>query len=193
MKKTLVIFDCFGVICGEIAPFIFAKYVKDPEEAKRLKDFYCHPADLGLIDEAEVVANIAKAVGKQTQELYDEWNSYVRLNEEIIPVIKKLGESADLAMLSNATKGLGDRCVEMFGLAPLFDKIFLSFEYGMAKPDPTYYKLCRDSFEKEYDEIFMIDDNPNNLEPLHALGIKGILYKDVNSIYECEELSKLLK
>ena len=192
MKKVLVIFDCFGVICGEIAPYIFAKYYKDPEEAKRRKNEFCHPADLGLVSEREMFENIAAAIGIDTDSLEVEWNSYVRLNEEIIPIIKKLSESCDLAMLSNAMEGLGDRCLERFNLAPLFDKVFLSFRHGIAKPDPAYYRLCVDSFKKNYDEIYMIDDNPANLEPLAALGIKGILYENINSLLESKALSALL-
>lgn len=192
MKKVLVMFDCFGVICGEIAPFIFAKYYKDPEEAKRRKNEFCHPADLGLVTEREMFENIAAAIGIDTDSLEVEWNSYVRLNEEIIPIIKKLSESCDLAMLSNAMEGLGDRCLERFNLAPLFDKVFLSFRHGIAKPDPAYYRLCVDSFKKNYDEIYMIDDNPANLEPLAALGIKGILYENINSLLESKALSALL-
>ena len=83
MKKVLVIFDCFGVICGEIAPFIFAKYYKDPEEAKRRKNEFCHPADLGLVTEREMFENIAAAIGIDTDcRLTMEFTDFMELLKE---------------------------------------------------------------------------------------------------------------
>ena len=192
MKKTLVIFDCFGVICGEIAPYIFAKYFKDEEEAKRLKDEFCHPADLGEITADQMFTKIAERIGITKAHLIEEWESYICYNADIEPILSALSEKADMALLSNAMDGLAEGCLEKFGFGKYFDKIFLSFRHRVAKPDPAYYKLCVDSFGKEYDEIFMIDDNPKNLAPLPALGIKGVLFKDISSIKESPELSKLL-
>ena len=193
MKKILVNFDCFGVICGEIAPYIFAKYFSDPEEAARLKDEFCHPADLGLIDDYQMLGSIAERIGIEKDALIEEWNSYICLNKDIIPLIEKLGEKADLALLSNAMRYLGERCVSEFGIDRLFDKVFLSYKYGIAKPDPAYYRLCIDSFGKTYDKIYMIDDNPKNLAPLKELGVEPVLFGSVEDIINHPALGSLLK
>lgn len=193
MKKTLVIFDCFGVICGEVAPYIFSKYISDPNEAKRLKEEYCRPADLGEISSDELFCGMAEILGISKSKVIEEWNSYLTLKQEVIPFIEALSAKADLALLSNAVDGLVEECIDRFDFGKYFDKIFISYKYGMAKPDTRYYKLCVDSFDKDYDEIYMIDDNSANLEPLSELGIKGVLYTGVESLMECQGLAELLK
>ncbi len=189
MKRTLVIFDCFGVIIGEIAPFIFRKYFSE-EEAIRVKEEVCRPADLGLLTESEIYDAIGAAVGESGEYIRAEYVRMTRLNEAMPPIIKKLSENADVAMLSNAMHGFARRVLEKFSLTELFDKVFLSCEHGIMKPNPEYYRLCVDSFGKEYDRIFMIDDNPANLEPLSDLGITGILFESEKSVTEHPQLKR---
>lgn len=191
MKKTLVIFDCFGVIVGEIAPVIFRKYFS-AEEAARIKDEVCRPADLGIISEQELYDSVGAAIGESAEFVRAEYERMGCVNKSILPIIEKLGQRADIALLSNAMPGFADRLLDRFCLKPLFDKIFLSCEHNMVKPDPSYYRLCVDSFGKEYERIFMIDDNPDNLLPLEAMGIKPVLFKSAESITENLELKKLL-
>ena len=52
----------------------------------------------------------------------------------------------------------------------------------MAKPDPAIYQYAVSQMGKEYDEIFMIDDNIKNVENLHEIGIKGIQYNGVHDL-----------
>ena len=52
----------------------------------------------------------------------------------------------------------------------------------MAKPDPAIYQYAVAQMNKEYDEIYMIDDNIANVENLHKIGINGIQYKNLESL-----------
>ena len=58
-KKRLIIFDCFGVVFGEVAPVFFRKHFP-PEEAAVLKDKYFIPADLGLVTFDELFDSISE-------------------------------------------------------------------------------------------------------------------------------------
>lgn len=182
MKNKLIIFDCFGVIFDEIAPVFFNKYLPE-DKAAEIKEKIFVPADLGEIEYEEIFVQISKELDMPVEEIMKEWNSLIRLDEDMLPIIKKLGENADIALLSNAPLGFLENLIEKHKLAPLFDKIFISCNLKMAKPDPEIYFFCVSRFGKEYDEIYMIDDNIKNLEPLPALGIIPVHFTGKESIY----------
>lgn len=181
MNNKLIIFDCFGVVFGEVAPVFFKRHFP-PEQAAILKEKFFIPADLGLVTYDELFDNIAEELCLNKEDILTEWNSIIHLNEEIIPVIKELKNSADVILLSNAVESFVERIFEEYSLTELFDRIFISCYLKMAKPDPAIYQYAVSQMNKEYDEIYMIDDNIKNVENLHEIGIKGIQYKNIQSL-----------
>lgn len=180
-KKRLIIFDCFGVVFGEVAPVFFRNHFP-AEQAAPLKEKFFIPADLGLVTYDELFDDISKELGMNKADVLKEWNSIIHLNEEIIPVIKELKKSADVILLSNAVESFVERIFEEHKITDLFDRIFISCYLKMAKPDPAIYQYAVSQMNKEYDEIYMIDDNIKNVENLHEIGIKGIQYKNIESL-----------
>lgn len=181
MKNRLIIFDCFGVVFGEVAPVFFKRHFP-PEQAAILKEKFFIPADLGLVTYDELFDNISEELGMNKDDILTEWNSIIHLNEEIIPVIKELKKSADVILLSNAVESFVERIFEEYKITDLFDRIFISCYLKMAKPDPAIYQYAVSQMNKEYDEIYMIDDNIANVENLHKIGIHGIQYKNIESL-----------
>ena len=170
MKKRLFIFDCFGVIFGEIGPRIVRKYAGH-NDISELKDKLFVPADLGQITYDELLTSIADEFGVDKQTVADDWNSFVVLNEELVEMIKVIRENACVALLSNASKGFVESLFEKFGLTHLFDKMVISCNVGMAKPDTKIYRYCVSLFDNDFDEIYMVDDNIANVRAAAALGI----------------------
>ncbi len=181
MHNRLVIFDCFGVIFGEVAPLFLRKYLSD-EEADAIKDKIFVPADLGHITYDELLDTLAVTVGVDRDEVIREWNKLFILKDDTVELIKKLRETADIALLSNAPLGLVEKMFEEYGLTCLFDKMVVSSAIGLAKPDLEIYRYCVAQFDREYDKIYMIDDNSANLEPLKEIGITPILFTGVESV-----------
>ena len=181
MKNRLIIFDCFGVIFDEIAPPFFRRHF-DGETAARLKDKYFIPADLGEITREELFDRMSLELGMKKEDILKEWDELTNLRPYMVPIIEKLGEDADIALLSNAPTGFVERLFEENNLTRLFDKMFVSSALKMAKPDAEIYLHCVNSFGKKYDEIFMIDDSAKNLENLHEIGITPILFTDAEGL-----------
>lgn len=181
MKKRLVIFDCFGVIFGEIAPRFFANHF-EKEEALVLKEKYFRGVDLGTTTLDEVFDAFESELGLDRAECVKEWYSLIRLNEGIVPIIKEIGRDCDVALLSNAPLGFVEKIFEEHSLTELFDRMFISCNIKMAKPDPEIYRYAVSQMGKEYDEIFMIDDNEGNLAPLPALGITPVHFTGLESL-----------
>ena len=181
MHNKLVIFDCFGVIMGEVAPVFLRKYL--PEDvAAPLKEKLFVPADLGLVTYEELMDNMVQALGLDKGEMMAEWESLFVLQQEIVPVIRKLRENYDIALLSNAPLGVVEGLIEKHGLGDLFDQTVISCNVKMAKPDEKIYKYCVSLFNKEFDEIYMVDDNFANLEHLPEIGITPIHYSSVKDL-----------
>ncbi len=183
MKNKLIIFDCFGVIFEEVAPTFLRRYIPD-ERALLIKEELFVPADLGKISYDELLTNMAKAIGMDKEEMTEEWNSMFVLRESILPYIKSLGERHDVILLSNAPLGVVEQQFEKHGLAPLFRRMFISCNLGLAKPDKEIYLHCVREMGKTYDEIYMVDDNPGNLEGLPGIGITPVHYKRDDSVLE---------
>lgn len=183
MKNKLVIFDCFGVIFDEIAPPFFRRHF-DEETARVLKDKYFIPADLGEITREELFDRMSSELNMEKELILSEWDELIKLREYMVPEIKKIREKADVALLSNAPLGFVEDLFEKNNLTGLFDKMFISCNLKMAKPDPKIYLHCVSSFGKVYEEIYMIDDNLSNVEKLSELGIIGVHFRGVESLKE---------
>ena len=181
--STLIIFDFYGVIGGEIAPKWFRNHFEQPL-ADELKSKYFIPADQGLYTFSETLEMMAKDLGFSYDEILKEMLSYVRVNNELLDYILKLRKNNDVALLSNAAKGIYDILFPNLVLEDYFDKLFISAYHNMQKPDLKFYNLCVNSFNKNYDEIYMIDDNIKNISHLDVIGIKGILYSNNEKLFK---------
>ncbi len=181
MKNKLVIFDCFGVIMGEVAPVFLRKFLPD-NVAAPLKEKLFVPADLGQVTYDELLTNMAEALGIDKEEMMPQWEELFVLQEEIVPVIKRLRETYNVALLSNAPLGVVEGILDKYGLWGLFEQVVVSCNVKMAKPDKKIYKHCISLFDKNFDEVYMIDDSFANLEHLPEIGIKPIHYKSVKDL-----------
>ncbi len=181
MKNRLIIFDCFGVIFEEVAPVFLRRHLP-AETVDEIKDKLFIPADLGLVTHEELLRNMADEIGLPLEGVKTEWESLFIIKEDTVTAIKQLKENSDIALLSNAPLGVVENLIEKHNLSTLFDNTLISCNVGLAKPDPEFYHRCVSLFGKEYDEIYMIDDSPKNLEVLPSIGIKPILFRTVQDI-----------
>lgn len=183
MKDKLVIFDCFGVILDRCAPFFYQKHCDDAT-AKTLLDKYTVPVDLGEISREEYFARLAQEFGMTTEDVFREWNELVHVREDVVEEIKKIRQKADVALLSNAASGFVEDIFDKNGLTALFDRMVVSSAVKMIKPDLAIYRYCVDSFQKTYQEVYMVDDTWANLEHLDEIGIIGVHFRNTASLQQ---------
>ena len=181
MKKILVIFDCFGVLCNKVC----SEYFKANAKREDIPDIYkeiMDPGELGNISRAEIFRRISKRLAIPEETVRRDIDALFVAHNDLFHLIEKIRGFADVALLSNAYEGHAETAIERFELAPLFDRIFLSWQHGMMKPNLEFYKYCVKSFEKEYEEIYMVDDTDENLDHLSAIGIIPIKYVSAESV-----------
>ena len=181
MKKVLVIFDCFGVLCERVSSVFLSRHC-DKETINRLEKTLIIDGDMGKLTRAEFMSALSNETGLSVDEIEKEYKSLSIPHDKLYPIIEKIREFADVALLSNAFFGHAEMIIDGLGIRRLFDKLVLSCNEKMIKPDPKFYELCRDSFGKEYDEVYMVDDTDANLVPLADIGIIPIKYIDHTSV-----------
>lgn len=62
------------------------------------------------------------------------------------------------------------------------DKIYLSQEMGMRKPEPRIYQRVLEQEGYRADQAVFFDDNPQNIAAANALGIESVLVTDNKTV-----------
>ncbi|MCR5153536.1 MAG: HAD family phosphatase [Lachnospiraceae bacterium] len=182
MKKKLIIFDFFNVICNEISPTWMRRYLSDAE-ADRAKLEIVGKADTGEYSEMKMYEELSKLTGVPAKDVGKQWQEMAQVREDMVAFIKDLSKSYKTVLLSNAPEGFLDRILDEHNLRILFNSgIVISADFGKAKPGPEIYmEALRLGGEDAKDAIF-IDDNPKNIEGAAKVGIDGIVYTGLEDL-----------
>ena len=178
-KKSVLLFDFFGVISTEIAPIWFDKHYSE-EDAKRLKAEIFVPADLGLITEDDTYVKIEELTGIPREQVKEEFYSLVNINTELLSHINKLKKAYKVYVISNASSTFLRNLLSTYSLYEYFDGIFISAEMKIAKPDVKYFDFVLDSIGISPEDAIMTDDNPNNVAAASKAGIDGIVFENTD-------------
>jgi len=179
--KSIVLFDFFGVICSEIAPFWLRRHF-DGAEADAVKDDVVAAGDLGRLSEVEVFRRLSALTGVAPEQILREWEEYISIDGALVGYIESLRASTRVYLLSNAIGPFLRRILESQGLYRLFDGVFISSELGLAKPDPEFFREVLSRISASACDAVMIDDNPKNIAGAREAGIDGIVYTSLKAL-----------
>ncbi len=96
-------------------------------------------------------------------------------------LVRKLREKYKLGVLSNASF---NQARELGELYDVFDTVVLSEEIKTSKPKKEAYEKVLSNLRVSPEEAVFIDDSLENVRGAEKLGIKSILYEDVNKLKE---------
>lgn len=68
------------------------------------------------------------------------------------------------------TNELHYKKISSFGVYEIFDKIFLSHEVGVSKPDKQIFRIALESTDSKVEESVFIDDSELNVEAARQIG-----------------------
>jgi FMN phosphatase YigB (HAD superfamily) len=126
------------------------------------------------------------------QQIIDAWNAIlIGIPEQRIRLLEAIRKHYRIFLLSNTNiihypeyiRHLHDE----YGykdLAELFEKVYLSFEVKMRKPDSAFFKLVLEENGLIPKETLFIDDSEQNLPPASALGMKTVFLKKGSDMSE---------
>lgn len=196
-----IIFDLGDVILNidvPIASLSFAK-LSGREQAEILTIFkendLFRQFETGLLDEASFRNLIRKLVDSPdwTDEMIDTaWNSLLLdMPIERVELLKTLRSKYRLFLLSNTSSihitqvnKILEAATGIKNLDELFDKVYLSYEMGIMKPDPDIYLQVLKEQNIKAEETLFLDDNADNIKSAAKLGINTILVQKPVTILE---------
>ena len=130
-------------------------------------------AALGIVDEAGRAAFKAR--------LYRHWGLIPAMRDLLL----ELRGRYRLAILSNTSRRNFERYIsERRGLKGIFDVVISSAEEGLAKPEPSFYRLALERLKVEPQQALFIDDQRRNTDAAEALGIPSIVFTTPQSLRE---------
>ncbi|MBI2588781.1 HAD family phosphatase [Candidatus Saccharibacteria bacterium] len=174
-----IIFDFFDVIHTDHQKAWLAKY-----GYKREGGFAeaSDQLDSGQIDQEIYFQRYAQHSGSTPEKIKQEFKDLSKIDNDIVKLIKKLKSHYKLGLLSNTTTDELRPILDQYDLAPLFNEIIISADVKMTKPEPEIFQLILKRLQVSPHEAIFVDDNPNNVEGANAVGIKGVLHKDFDSL-----------
>ncbi|MCX5694664.1 MAG: HAD family phosphatase [Candidatus Omnitrophica bacterium] len=113
------------------------------------------------------------------------WNDIFFLsakNRSVFGLINTLRPCYKIALLSNINILHYEYLRKNFPVFEVFDKVLLSFQLGLIKPDKEIYKLTMQTLEVGPQEIFYTDDRPELVESAKSLGIRGCVFANFNQL-----------
>ncbi len=123
--------------------------------------------------------------GTTLEQLEDAWNScLLSIPEERLKVIKSLRSRYNVYMLSNTNdchwRYIEDKYFKAEGHTTdiFFDRVFLSHEMHLAKPDYRIYEQVLKEIDAKGEECLFIDDAKANLDAAKECGIRTLQAAD---------------
>ena len=113
------------------------------------------------------------------------WNDIFFLsakNRAVFGLVNSLRPHYQTAMLSNINLLHYEYLKKNFPVFEAFDRVFLSFQLGLIKPDKQIYNLVSRQLAVAPEEIFYTDDRPELVESAKSLGFAGCVFTDYNQL-----------
>ena len=163
VKKLYEMLDC------KVSYEEFSNYFK--------KDKSVEDVHKGLISTEEHIAKIIKFSGstKKIDEYIDIFTGPIRngLFEDTIEIINNLKKNNQkICMLSNLRKIDFEWFETQYDINN-FDKLYLSYEMHLVKPDKDIYEEMIKDLNTEVENIYFFDDNQDNINAAKELGINA--------------------
>jgi len=182
-----IVFDLGGVLvdlnkqrCMDAFQRIGARdiipYVRD----HRTEDLFLD-IELGRINRRQFCEEVRRICYSTTrdEDIVWAWNQLlVGISNIKLQRLNELRRTYRLFLLSNTNEMHWEKCAdEMFSYQhysadDLFEKIFLSYEYGMAKPNPAIYEITVLEADIDPTRTLYIDDLNSNCNVARRMGFK---------------------
>ena len=200
MKFKAVIFDFGNVIINIDIPRTFQAFAtltgkrQAVIEKLVLENQLFRRYETGQFSDIEFREIVRQTVGfpLSDHEVDRAWNSLLLdIPQERIDLLREIRKKYPIYLLSNTNnihiEASNAYLKKNFGyrhLDELFDRLFLSYEIGMWKPDTEIYHYVLESIKLKPQEVLFLDDNAHNIQSASALGMQTILVEPPTSIIE---------
>lgn len=173
----VIIFDFFGVFCPDVSHVWFEKHVPDHVEKLAKFDEICTESDYGRLSRDGFYREVGALTGIPTEEVGEGIDSEIRTNTDLLEYVQRLRDKGfKIACLSNGTHEWTLQVIDDYRFGHLFDRVFLSSDIGIVKPDAGIFEFVLNKLDVTPDEVIFVDDRQANISAAEALGIRSIIF-----------------
>jgi len=181
MPYKSLVFDFFGVISSEVAPFWLARHFS-PADASKVKATLVHAADLGSISQHEMFLSLSTMTRVPADQIEEEWILLAQIDNNMVTLLERLRPHYQLGLLTNSPAPFVRRLLDQNDLNRFFERVVVSSERRCAKPDLAIYERILTELDVQASEALMIDDNPVNIKGAARAGMGTILFHSHNQL-----------
>lgn len=162
-------------------------------DAERQLDPYTQSGKFGDVEEGKITAEefrveLSRLVGRELS--FDDckygWLGYRKeVPQRNLDALRRLrGDGYRLILLSNTNPFMMSWALTKdfdggnSSLEDYFDALYLSYRFGVMKPDPKFFQTVLDSEHILPEETLFVDDGPRNVEAACKLGINTMCPKN---------------
>ncbi len=186
-RYDCLIFDLFGVVIAFDDSLVYkrlAQYCTHPTTAlMAMRDLVSDPRLIrGKKELEEVRHELASSLGLtlSADQFRDIWcQSYSEPMPGMKALLCSLASSYRLVLLSNVDRYYWEVIRHNYAELDSFSTYLLSWEQGVAKPEPEAFRRAIAASHTEASRCFFVDDKAENIEAAQRLGIFGYLFTGV--------------
>ncbi len=119
------------------------------------------------------------------------WTRLLSPNETIVPLVDRLKANHRLVLASNTDEIHFTYAVQHFAALRQFDRCFLSYEMGILKPDPAFFRHMLRSLDAPPADCVFIDDRPENVDSARWVGISALQFEGAGKLHS--DLAAMLR
>jgi putative hydrolase of the HAD superfamily len=147
------------------------------------------PALSGEVSWLDVLPELLErwGIGDSYDDVVRIWLSIepVAATHELLRALREAGLRCYLA--TNQAEHRGIHMRDELGYAALFDGAFYSYEMGVAKPDPAYFRFIVEALQVPPGELLFLDDRLDNVEAARSVGLRAEVWsyhEDISVLHD---------
>jgi len=181
-----IIFD-FGGVLGTNSNLIFYETLAKHgiSKNKALEIWKKHWPKMKIDDERidAIWKTIKEYTTSNIENISADYNSLISVDQEMISFCKVLKQKGyKLGMLANETYDWMNIKRQKGNLDKIFDVVYSSADIKSSKPSSESYLKTLKSLNAKPEETLFIDNLNSNIEAAEKLGIKSILFTNINQL-----------
>lgn len=180
MSNKWLFFDCFGVLIDSLVTE-GRNFKISAAQIDEIQEKVFNKLDRGAMSDEDALIELSKIVGCPGEEFIREvFAEKATLNTDLIEWIKQNDQKYHIALLSNAAPLYLDPIFKLHNLDTLFEKMFISHDYKITKPSPSFYMRALAEANCQPQNAIMIDDRVDNITAARNVGMHGIVFDNTD-------------
>ena len=112
-----------------------------------------------------------------------DYRGWLAPDEEMVAyVTEMINQGERVGLLSNIPRDLARRVRKQHAWLDKFNAVTMSCDLGVAKPHPEAFKAALQNLGSTPEDTVFFDDNPDNVAAARALGITGVVFRNIDDV-----------